>query len=74
MDGANAERVAQWNTSTRKIMNDRPEEPLDDPYGWRAHDKGTTHSGKHGHYCADWDGLWICEDCDEFKLKTLVVP
>lgn len=28
------------------------------------------HSGKYGHYCDDWDGLYICEDCDEFKSCT----
>jgi hypothetical protein len=25
------------------------------------------HSGRYGHYCSDWDGLYICEDCEEFK-------
>lgn len=28
------------------------------------------HSGKYGHYCHDWDGLYICEDCVEFKSCT----
>lgn len=22
------------------------------------------HSGKHGHYCPEWDYLYICEDCE----------
>ncbi len=39
-----------------------------DPFGPEAHDKhAPTHSGKRGHYCYDWDGLWICEDCSEFE-------
>ena len=42
-----------------------------DPFGPEAHNTfGITasHSGNKGHYCADWDGLWICEDCDEFDF------
>lgn len=26
-----------------------------------------THSGNKGHYCWDWDGLYICADCPEFE-------
>lgn len=38
------------------------------------HDKYCPeHSGKRGHYCWDWDGLWICEDCQEFKVCTCVM-
>jgi len=47
----------------------KPDEPLNDPFGWRAHDKGwPKHSGNLGHYCMEFDGLWICEDCEEFKV------
>lgn len=28
------------------------------------------HSGRYGHYCPDWDDLYICEDCEEFKSCT----
>ncbi len=38
-----------------------------DPFGPEAHNEQIpNHSGLHGHYCVEWDGLWICEDCDEF--------
>jgi hypothetical protein len=50
-------------------VSDRPNEPLDDQFGWRSHDKGwPEHSGKRGHYCLEFDGLWICEDCGEFTV------
>lgn len=26
-----------------------------------------NHSGKQGHYCLEWDDMYICEDCEEFK-------
>lgn len=26
-----------------------------------------SHSGKDGHYCPGMDGLWICEDCEEYN-------
>lgn len=39
-----------------------------DPFGKYAHDTHwTEHSRNKGHYCLDWDGLWICEDCSEFE-------
>lgn len=42
-----------------------------DPYGPEAHAKHCpTHSGKQGHYCPDWDFLWICEDCGEAACCT----
>lgn len=25
------------------------------------------HSGTRGHYCPEWDFLYICEDCPEFE-------
>ena len=25
-----------------------------------------THSCKQGHYCLEWDDMYICEDCMEF--------
>lgn len=44
------------------------ESDSEDPFGPEAHDRGTAnHSGKRGHYCLEWDGLWICEDCPEFE-------
>lgn len=43
----------------------------EDPFGPEAHDRGCpTHSGKHGHYCNEFDGLWICEDCIEWDVCT----
>lgn len=50
----------------------KPEsEPLDDPFGWRAHDKQVPeHSGLNGHYCNEFDGLWICQDCSEWDCCT----
>lgn len=42
-----------------------------DPFGPDAHDEHhTSHSKSMGHYCCDWDGLWICEDCPEFECCT----
>lgn len=43
----------------------------DEPFGKNEHDKHhPEHSGKHGHYCCDFDGLYICEDCDAFECCT----
>lgn len=41
-----------------------------DPFGRYAHDtwgKKHGHSLKNGHYCAEWDDMYICEDCDEAR-------
>lgn len=36
-----------------------------DGFDKAAHDKyAPDHSGKFGHYCPEWDYLWICQDCD----------
>jgi len=53
-------------------MEMKPEsEPLDDLFGWRMHDKySPDHSGQYGHYCMDFDGLWICKDCSDFACCT----
>jgi len=41
----------------------------EDPFGKEVHDRhAPDHSGKFGHFCYDWDGLWICEDCSEFEF------
>lgn len=49
-------------------MTDPPDLEYDQ-FGPVAHDRfAPTHSGHKGHYCAEWDGLWICEDCEEFKI------
>lgn len=29
-----------------------------------------NHSGAYGHYCPEWDELFICEDCPEFQCCT----
>ena len=43
----------------------------DIPFGIKEHDDGAPdHSGKFGHYCAEWDGLYICKDCEEFQACT----
>lgn len=42
---------------------------IDDPFGPEAHAAAEPeHSGRRGHYCMDFDGLWICEDCLEFQV------
>lgn len=42
-------------------------ETLADPFGKIKHDNyGERHSGRWAHFCWEWDGLWICEDCGEF--------
>ena len=46
---------------------------IKDPFGRYAHDTGALaieekHSGRWGHYCHEFDGLWICEDCSEFNV------
>lgn len=38
-----------------------------DPFGKESHDDFDCHSGIRGHYCPDWDGLYICQDCPEFE-------
>lgn len=44
-----------------------------DPFGPEAHDKyAPQHTKVSGHYCYDFDGLWICEDCPEFHVCTCV--
>lgn len=41
---------------------------MTDPFGPEAHDEAVPrHSKKRGHYCPEWDDLWICEDCEEFE-------
>lgn len=45
---------------------DRVIDDANDSFGRHAHDSDTSHSGVRGHYCPEWDGLWICEDCAEF--------
>jgi hypothetical protein len=56
----------------------KPEdESLDDRFGWRDHDRAKPtckHSGRYGHYCGEWDGLWICEDCSEFQVACCCFP
>lgn len=46
-----------------------------DPFGKEAHDRDVPwHSGEYGHYCCDWDGLWICQQCEEFAFCTCFEP
>ncbi len=45
-----------------------------DPFGQKAHDKNCPeHSKRKGHYCLEWDGLWICEDCPEFEVCNCLI-
>ena len=38
----------------------------DGPCGKDDHDLYMPHhSGNNGHYCPDWDGMYICDDCPE---------
>lgn len=40
----------------------------EDPFGPEAHDRHVPkHKGEWGHYCWEWDGLWICSECGEFE-------
>ena len=42
-----------------------------DRFGSNGHNfYSPEHSDRYGHYCSDWDGLYICEDCEEFKSCT----
>ena len=44
-----------------------------DPFGPESHDQhAPDHSKVSAHYCMDFDGLWICEDCTEFHTCTCV--
>lgn len=39
-----------------------------EPFDKDDHDEHCPHhSGKRGHYCPEWDELYICEDCPEFE-------
>lgn len=39
---------------------------VEDKFGPEAHSRGCpNHSGTNGHYCWEFDGLWICDDCTE---------
>lgn len=50
-----------------------PPEDDNDPFGWKMHKKhAPTHGDKYGHYCDEFDGLWICEDCDEYEVCNCV--
>jgi hypothetical protein len=50
-------------------------EPDDVPFGKNDHAKHCPeHSGAKGHYCREWDGLYICEDCHEFKTACYCFP
>lgn len=71
--------VTEWGSLARKeqarakrAMNKRREierEVAEDLFGPRAHDEhNPTHSKRDGHYCHDWDGLWICADCPEYDV------
>lgn len=31
-------------------------------------DSFPNHSGEQGHYCLEWDDLYICKDCMEFEF------
>lgn len=43
------------------------QEEIEDEFGRYWHDMAhPTHSKKKGHFCNDFDGLWICEDCGEY--------
>lgn len=49
----------------------KEKDDAEDPFGMAAHDRAAPkHSGIKGHYCLEFDGLWICEDCTEFDCCT----
>lgn len=46
---------------------------MKDPFGPETHNTlFPYHSGKCGHYCWDYDDLWICEDCEEFHSCSCI--
>jgi hypothetical protein len=50
------------------VKDDYTEEDRADEFGRYSHDtQCPTHSRKKGHYCLEFDDLWICEDCSEFE-------
>lgn len=36
------------------------------PNGHKYYHKG-SHTNRFGHFCSEWDYLWICGDCKEFQ-------
>ena len=36
------------------------------PNGHRYYNKG-QHTNRFGHFCPEWDYMWICSDCKEFQ-------
>lgn len=51
---------------TEKLLQPMMEEI--DLFGEEEHDRhNPTHSKNKGHFCLDFDDLWICEDCEEFS-------
>ena len=36
------------------------------PNGHRYYHKG-SHTNRFGHFCPEWDYMWICSDCKEFQ-------
>lgn len=58
----------KWAIFAHKEEPTYTEGERSDPFGPYAHDTSCpAHSRKHGHYCTEWDGLWICSDCEEFN-------
>lgn len=50
------------------IEEEYTDEDKADEFGRYIHDiRLPTHSGEKGHYCLEYDGLWICKDCIEFE-------
>lgn len=62
-----ADRGTRYCAECNAVLLAFNNEPAD-PFGKKSHDEHyPTHSGKRGHFCWEFDGLWICEDCDEFQ-------
>jgi len=43
------------------------------PNGHRYYTKD-SHSNSFGHFCPEWDYLWICKDCREFQACSCFTP
>jgi len=62
--GGIEEAIKAWN---RRCEDRYTKEEIEDEFGRYRHDMAhPTHSKKQGHFCHDFDGLWICSDCGEF--------
>lgn len=57
------------------MTGEQHREDQDYTFGKGGHDEhNPTHSGDRGHFCPDWDDLWICIDCREYATACSCFP